>query len=102
MPRAMSPAQAQALQPHMVSLMGSPTPRWSSSSVRRCTMSSACPLPRLPPPCALSVTMASSAPEPSSCAIRAQCEQMLQQPDILARSAALHIKAPICLSSGSS
>ena len=38
------------------------------SSVHRCTKILACPLLRLPPPCALSVTMASSAPLFSSCA----------------------------------
>ena len=32
--RAMSPAHAQALQPHMVSLMGSPTPRRSLFNLR--------------------------------------------------------------------
>lgn len=59
-PRATSPVQEHSRHPHIVSLMGSPTPRQSSSRVRRCTMISISPLPREAALWARSVSTASS------------------------------------------
>ena len=73
LPRAMSPAQLQSRQPHMVSLMGSATPLWSSRSVRRCTMTSMAPERKEAPPCARSVTRASCSPS-SPCAMGSMCQ----------------------------
>ena len=61
LPLTISPTDGQFLHPCIVSFRGSATPFWSSNRVRRCSITSNCPLTSEAPPWALSVSTDSSA-----------------------------------------